>query len=301
MSLIDGDHHNVFKEFSELIQIHQASIVDRIHAHEPTNRFTSDAWTGDGSNGLTRVIQDGSVVDKGAVSTSYIHSGVLSPARAKTMKARGVSVPNDGRYNAAALSLVLHTRNPHVPTFRSDVRMFQVLDSSGSVIDTWLGGGADLTPYVLYDSDVSAFHAQLRSLCEEWSMDYGGMKKHCDEYFYIPCRQEHRGVGGIFFDDLPADGRGMGFVDGLVKGWMDVWLDGIREKDWQLIRRGRYLEFNLLYDRGVAFGLMKENPRTEGILVSAPPEIKWRYNHEIEKGGNEERLMEVLKAPRDWV
>ena len=122
MSLIDGDHHNVFKEFSELIQIHQASIVDRIHAHEPTNRFTSDAWTGDGSNGLTRVIQDGSVVDKGAVSTSYIHSGVLSPARAKTMKARGVSVPNDGRYNAAALSLVLHTRNPHVPTFRSDVR-----------------------------------------------------------------------------------------------------------------------------------------------------------------------------------
>jgi hypothetical protein len=122
ISLIDGDHHDVLKEFSEMIEIYQASIVDRIHAHEPTSQFTSDSWTGDGSRGLTRVIQDGTVVDKGAVSTSYINSGVLSPGRAKTMKARGVNVPDDGRYNAAALSLVLHTRNPHVPTFRSDVR-----------------------------------------------------------------------------------------------------------------------------------------------------------------------------------
>ena len=121
--------------------------------------------------------------------------------------------------------------------------MFQVLDSDGSVVDTWLGGGADLTPYVLYESDVSAFHSQLRSLCAEWDMDYDGMKKNCDEYFYIPCRKEHRGVGGIFFDDIPADGRGMGFVDGLVKSWMDVWLDHIVEErqrvEWTEVRNKR--------------------------------------------------------------
>lgn len=121
--------------------------------------------------------------------------------------------------------------------------MFQVLDSDGLVVDTWLGGGADLTPYVLYESDVSAFHSQLRSLCAEWDMDYDGMKKNCDEYFYIPCRKEHRGVGGIFFDDIPADGRGMGFVDGLVKSWMDVWLDHIVEErqrvEWTEVRTKR--------------------------------------------------------------
>ena len=178
----------------------------------------------------------------------------------------------------------------------------------------WFGGGADLTPYYLFDEDVSEFHGRYKSLCNQHFKDdgvtYDQMKAMCDEYFFIPARKEHRGTGGIFFDDMDATPQTLDFVQDVAKSWMPSWL-GIVEKrnslpyteqqrKWQLLRRGRYLEFNLLYDRGVRFGLVSPNPRIEGIMVSAPPLIAWEYNHEIAEGSEEDRLMQILKSPKKW-
>lgn len=181
----------------------------------------------------------------------------------------------------------------------------------------WFGGGSDLTPYYLIDDDITSFHMNLKSMCNahfppnnEYKLSYAQMKQNCDEYFYLPARSEHRGTGGIFFDDLPATQSSFDFVKDVAEGWMPSWLPIVernkekeysdQQKQWQCLRRGRYLEFNLLYDRGVKFGLANANPRVEGVMVSAPPMIAYEYNHVVEKGSEEERLMEVLKRPRDW-
>jgi coproporphyrinogen III oxidase len=197
-----------------------------------------------------------------------------------------------------------------VPTFRSDVRIFFVQSEESKM--AWFGGGADLTPYYLFDEDVTFFHDMYRDLCrnnqEEFS--YEALKEICDDYFYLPARSEHRGTGGIFFDDMEATPEAINFVKGVAKAWMPSWLPIVekrrntpfteQQKQWQLLRRGRYLEFNLLYDRGVKFGLANANPRVEGVMVSAPPLIAWEYNHKIEEGSEEARLMEILKIPKKW-
>ena len=159
----------------------------------------------------------------------------------------------------------------------------------------------------------------MKNLCDSHScdgdigehIDYAKMKQACDDYFYLPARSEHRGVGGLFFDDMPACDDTFSFVCGVVDSWMPSWFPIIdkrqpleytqKQREWQLLRRGRYLEFNLLYDRGVKFGLANANPRVEGVMVSAPPLIAWEYNHAIEEGSEEERLMKILKKPIDWV
>lgn len=182
----------------------------------------------------------------------------------------------------------------------------------------WFGGGSDLTPYYLIDDDIVSFHTHLKSMCDahfppnnQYNLSYEKMKQNCDDYFYLPARSEHRGTGGIFFDDLPATPSTFDFVKGVAEGWMPSWLPIVernkdkeyseQQKQWQCLRRGRYLEFNLLYDRGVKFGLANANPRVEGVMVSAPPMIAFEYNHHIEEGTDEERLVKVLKKPRDWV
>jgi coproporphyrinogen III oxidase len=194
----------------------------------------------------------------------------------------------------------------------------------------FIKGGADLTPYYLFDEDITSFHEKMKSLCDSHSnsvhdnndgdhdddhdselINYQKMKKSCDDYFYLPARSEHRGVGGIFFDDLPASQRTLAFVKDVCSSWMPSWFPIIekrqpldyteQQRNWQLLRRGRYLEFNLLYDRGVKFGLANANPRVEGVMVSAPPLIAWEYNHVIEDGSEEDRLMKILKTPIDWV
>ena len=142
------------------------------------------------------------------------------------MKDRGLNVPDDALYNAAALSLVLHTTSPLIPTFRSDVRMFQAVDGgSKEVTETWIGGGCDLTPYVHSPEEWSEWHGGVKVVCDAWGMEYGDMKVKCDEYFYIPCRKEHRGVGGVFFDEIMADEKGLGFAEGLVESWMPGWME----------------------------------------------------------------------------
>jgi coproporphyrinogen III oxidase len=190
----------------------------------------------------------------------------------------------------------------------------------------WFGGGSDLTPYYLIDRDVIDFHAHLKDMCdrhfpppkkssgdddEHDPLSYRGMKRSCDEYFYLPARAEHRGTGGIFFDDVPASPSSACFVEDVARGWMPSWLPIVHrnrdvlyteeQRHWQCLRRGRYLEFNLLYDRGVRFGLANANPRVEGVMVSAPPVIAYDYNHVPSPGGEEERLLGILKEPRDWV
>ena len=210
--------------------------------------------------------------------------------------------------------MVLHSKSPMIPTFRSDVRIFWVQSANGQE-KAWFGGGADLTPYYLDEKDIRSFHQMYSNLCskhlqEHPSFSYASMKQACDDYFFLPCRQEHRGTGGIFFDDLPVDEDSMEFVKGVVTTWMPSWLpiaalhraDSFTDdqKQWQLLRRGRYLEFNLLYDRGVKFGLANANPRVEGVMVSAPPMIAFEYNHKVEENSAEAALLKVLKEPKDW-
>jgi coproporphyrinogen III oxidase len=344
----------IFEVFTQFLIHHQTSMIADIEQADGSGvQFSTDGWgafTDDNksddttkSGGITRVIQGGNVVEKGACSLTIIRSGVLTADRAATIRGRQQQETNnhfDGKmlvvkegdtYSAAALSVVLHTRNPFVPTFRSDVRIFLVKSSAvqpGRMDEgeddlksvAWFGGGSDLTPYYLIDQDIIDFHTHLKKMCDdhfllptnnEFNQSYRQMKQSCDEYFYLPARSEHRGTGGIFFDDLPATTSTYNFVEDVARGWMPSWLPIVKknknreysdeEKHWQCLRRGRYLEFNLLYDRGVKFGLASANPRVEGVMVSAPPMIAFDYKHTPKVGSEEERLLKILKNPKDWV
>lgn len=238
---------------------------------------------------MTRVIQGGAVVEKGACSLTLIRGGVLTADRAATIRARNddVDIQPGDTYAAAALSMVLHSRSPNVPTFRSDVRVFVVQSENDGEIDedgeehgdhktslAWFGGGADLTPYVLFEGDVKFFHGCYRDLCSRClpqssydssssssSFSYESMKKACDDYFYLPARREYRGTGGIFFDDMESSESSLEFTKEVVKAWMPSWIPIVEkrqpldyteeQKQWQLLRRGRYLEFNLVRLGGI--------------------------------------------------
>ena len=310
----------IFFDFVEFLKETQKSFIQEIEEMDGSGKkFSRDTWgvfdenfeENSLSGGITRVIQGGDVIEKGACSLTLIRRGVLSAERAAAIRSRQDLDINPGDvYSAAALSIVLHSRSPMVPTFRSDVRIFFVESDQSTM--AWFGGGADLTPYYLFDEDVIFFHNIYRDLCinnpKEFS--YQALKQHCDDYFYLPARSEHRGTGGIFFDDMEATPEAMEFVKGVANSWLPSWRPIVekrrktkfteKQKEWQLLRRGRYLEFNLLYDRGVKFGLANANPRVEGVMVSAPPLIAWEYNHKIEEGSEEERLMKILKEPIDW-
>jgi coproporphyrinogen III oxidase len=356
--------HEIFQNFVTFLQIKQSEIISALEEADPTTKFSLDKWgyflnehemrngttassstnssttasSTTRSGGITRVLQGGSLVEKGAVSLTIIEQAVLSQERAKAIRARSAEDVCEGDvYSAAALSIVLHTRSPMVPTFRSDVRIFLVQTNSTTTgsnddrrqekknhnntsipVDTmaWFGGGADLTPYYIFEEDIQLFHQTYRIVCDRHFQNngktYREMKKLCDDYFYLPARREHRGTGGIFFDDLIATESSLQFAMDVVNSWMPSWLDTIverrkslpytdQQRQWQLLRRGRYLEFNLLYDRGVRFGLAGENPRVEGVMVSAPPLIAFAYNHRVDKDSEEEKLIHILKEPRDWL
>lgn len=277
--------------------------------------FCYDSWERDAPTkgfGITRVLEGGELLEKAACSVSIIH-GVLTPERAQAMSSRGRANidPQGGQsYSAAAMSLVFHTASPLVPTFRADVRYLEVAEEG------WFGGGADLTPYYLNDQDIAEFHRFYKNICDRYDPQaYLRFKKWADDYFYIPMRKEHRGVGGIFFDDLDRLGNGEGeaknveaFVRDIALGFMPSFLPIAerrgrlpfteQQRSWQLMRRGRYLEFNLLYDRGVKFGL--SGGRVESIMVSAPPLVSWTYSHVPKEGSEEDRLIQLLRNPRDW-
>jgi coproporphyrinogen III oxidase len=287
----------VYDYFTDL----QARIVSALEKADG-KAFSRDSWDRpEGGGGITRVIEEGNVFERGGVNLSRVHGNRLPPsATAARPQLAGQA------YEAMGVSLVLHPRNPYCPTVHLNVRFFSAGDT------WWFGGGMDLTPYYGFEEDARHFHAACRQALERSGPNYyPRFKRWCDEYFHLKHRNEPRGIGGIFFDDL-AD-RDLEFSFGLVRSVGDAFLGaylpilekrrntpfGQRERDFQLYRRGRYVEFNLVYDRGTLFGL-QSGGRTESILMSLPPHAAWRYDWQPAPGSPEEKLYTDFLKPRDW-
>jgi coproporphyrinogen III oxidase len=276
----------------------QDRIVREIEAVDG-GRFHEDAWERPGGGGgRTRVLSDGAVFEKAGVNFSAVH-GELGEEAARTL-------PGEGRaFFATGLSLVLHPASPRVPSVHAN---FRYMERGGR---WWFGGGSDLTPYVLIEEDARHFHGAWKRVCDRHDPAfYPRFKRWCDEYFFLPHRGEARGVGGIFFDHLEGDlERLFAFWREAGEAFLDAYLPivarrrgepyGPSEREFQLLRRGRYVEFNLLHDRGTLFGL-KTAGRTESILMSLPPLVRWPYDFRPAPGSPEARLEEVLRHPRDW-
>ncbi|MSP60631.1 MAG: oxygen-dependent coproporphyrinogen oxidase [Myxococcales bacterium] len=289
----------VENEAAEFFRSIQDSICAGLEEEDGTARFRTDAWERPGGGGgLTRVLVDGTVFEKAGVNTSTVH-GDLQPEFA-------AHLPGDGlTFFAAGVSLVLHPKSPMVPTVHANFRCIR----RGAAL--WFGGGADLTPYYPQREDAVHFHRVWKERCDRHDRDfYNRFKKWCDEYFYLPHRREARGVGGIFFDHLMRDPvRDLAFVRDLGEGFLPAYRPivqrrrgdpfGERERQFQLLRRGRYVEFNLLHDRGTTFGL-KTDGRVESILMSLPPLVRWEYDAQFAPGTPEAALGDWLK-PQDWL
>jgi coproporphyrinogen III oxidase len=278
--------------------------------------FATDAWErAEGGGGISRVIEDSHVFERAGVLFSHVTGNHLPPTASATRPGMA------GRsFEAMGVSLVLHPRNPHVPTVHLNVRCFIAAPRAGAAPESpdgmpvwWFGGGMDLTPYYGVDEDVVHFHATCKSALAPFGPDYHPrFKKACDQYFFLKHRGEARGIGGIFFDDFSEIGFEKSFA--LTRSVGDAFLDAYlpivrrnvdrpyseRERDFQAYRRGRYVEFNLVFDRGTLFGL-QSGGRTESILVSMPPIVKWRYNWQPEAGSPEARLYEHYLPAREWV
>jgi coproporphyrinogen III oxidase len=270
-------------------------------------RFIEDAWSRPaGGGGRTRVLREGALFEQAGVNFSLVHGDKLPPsATAHRPELSG------GGFIATGVSLVLHPRNPYVPTTHANVRYFEA-QKEGMEPVWWFGGGFDLTPFYPFDEDVRHWHTVARDVCAPFGADvYPRYKKWCDDYFYLKHRSETRGVGGLFYDDLNDGGfeLSFAFMQAIGHGFLDAYLPiverrkstpyGEREREFQLYRRGRYVEFNLVYDRGTLFGL-QSGGRTESILMSLPPRVRFEYAYQPEEGSAEARLAEYLK-PREWI
>ncbi|MCP5142604.1 MAG: oxygen-dependent coproporphyrinogen oxidase [Chromatiales bacterium] len=287
----------------------QDRICTALEGQEPGARFIEDAWdNANGGGGRTRAIEGGEVLEKGGVNFSHVFGSNLPPsatANRPQLAGRG--------FQAMGVSLVIHPRNPYVPTSHANVRFF-IAEKEGEAPVWWFGGGFDLTPYYANRDDVIHWHRTARDLCTPFGDEvYPRFKNWCDEYFFLKHRQEPRGIGGLFYDDLNEWGfeRTFAFMQAVGNGYIDAYLPivearknhpyGERERDFQAYRRGRYVEFNLVYDRGTLFGLQSGAGRTESILMSLPPEVKWRYNWRPEAGTPEAELYETYLKPTDWL
>jgi len=274
-------------------------------------KFIEDQWQrAEGGGGKTRVISGGNVFEKGGVNTSVVF-GNVSDVMKTQLKIDGT------KWFACGLSLVLHPYNPFVPTVHCNYRMFELYNEKNEVIDRWFGGGTDLTPYYLFEEDAKHFHQTYKNVCDEFDLSfYPIFKKNCDDYFVNTHRNnERRGIGGIFYDyQKPSENKNVNFWMNFSKACGDAFLPAYlpivekrkicsftdKNKYWQEIRRGRYVEFNLIHDRGTLFGL-KTNGRTESILMSLPPTVRFEYNYQPEKGSEEEKLLQACLQPREWV
>lgn len=277
----------------------QRELCDALERLDGGASFSADRWERPGGGGgLSRVLQDGPVLEKAGVNVSDVHGELPRRLAAK--------LPGGGaEFAAAGLSVVVHPRSPMVPTAHMNVRFV----ARGGACS--FGGGADLTPYYLFEEDCVRFHRALRDLCERRAPGrHAALKRAADDYFYLPHRGEHRGVGGIFFDDLGGElAAQLAFVSELPRAFLDAYAPivqarrehpfGEAERRWQEIRRGRYVEFNLVLDRGTGFGL-ETGGRTESILMSLPPRVRFPYDHRPEPGSREATLVEVLRRARDW-
>ena len=286
----------------------QDTICDAFEQADGTARFTGAELPGErGGLARPRVLSDGPVFERAAVNFSHT-SGARMPAAATARRPEleGAS------FEAVSISLIVHPRNPFVPTTHANVRFF-IADAAATEPVWWFGGGFDLTPYYGFEEDAVHWHRTARAACEPFGAEvYPRLKKRCDEYFHLRHRGEPRGIGGLFFDDLdrPSFDHCFGLMRSVGDHLLPAYLPiverrkdhpyGERERNFQLYRRGRYVEFNLLYDRGTRFGLQASG-RVESILASLPPLVRWNYDWSPEPGSPEERLMTEFLVPRDWL
>jgi len=303
----------VFRErWVQFIHALQDTICAAIEKTDRGAVFMEDLWerSENGGGGKSRIIENGQVFEKGGVNSSVVH-GTVSDAMRTQLKIEG------SRWFACGLSLVLHPLNPYIPTVHANWRYFELYDEADKMIDRWFGGGTDLTPYYLFKEDAIHFHTTLKDTLDPFGRElYPQYKKACDSYFANHHRnQEMRGIGGIFYDYLrpidEEDANGMfAFQEANGNAFLKAYLPlvekrkgfsfGENEIRWQEIRRGRYVEFNLIHDRGTLFGL-KTNGRTESILMSLPPRARWIYNYQPPAGTAEDELLQACLHPREWI
>lgn len=284
----------------------QKHICERIAEADGSGTFIEDPWQREGGGGgLSRVLTDGFVLEKAGVNFSEV-SGELSPPMKRSLKIEGAD-----RFFATGVSIVMHPNNPHVPIIHMNIRYFELNDGSW-----WFGGGIDLTPHYVNTAQAAYFHRQLKVVCDKYHPQwYSEMKKKADDYFFIPHRNETRGIGGIFYDHLRESeeiSKEQIFQFSLDLGYIfpeiyTALIDQNRgrkataaERDWQLLRRGRYVEFNLVYDRGTRFGLLS-NGRTESILMSLPRDARWLYDFQPQPGSAEAKTLHFLRKDIDWI
>ncbi len=310
--------HELFDEAAGFFRALQEEITSELERLErdcsvfgnsgPAAKFIEDNWTAEsrvlsGGGGRSRILENGRIFERAGVNFSDVR-GEFSEEMAKSMPGAPGA---DRTFRASGISLVLHPTSPRIPTVHAN---FRVIQRGASL---WFGGGADLTPYYLVREDAEHFHTVWRDVCKRHTgaADYARFKKTCDEYFYLPHRGECRGIGGIFYDYLTDNPGGLlaftrdagrqflpAYVPIVERHSADAW--GERERNYQLWRRGRYVEFNLIHDRGTIFG-MKTGGRAESILMSLPPLVRWTYNWKPEPGSPEEEMLMVLKSPVEWI
>ncbi|MBC6414350.1 MAG: oxygen-dependent coproporphyrinogen oxidase [Chromatiales bacterium] len=286
----------------------QSRLCRVLSQFEENASFTEDPWHSKLGKGRTHIFSGGQVLERAGVNFSYVHGDKLPPAALSETAARSV----DGAFEATGISIVVHPLNPHVPTVHCNLRFFK-LDDTANVSHWWFGGGYDLTPYYPYREDVVDWHRAAHSACAPFGDDvYNRYKKWCDEYFYIKHRAETRGVGGLFFDNLNEWGfdKCFSFMRSIGDSFATIYPVIVdrryqtphdkRQREFQLYRRGRYVEFNLVYDRGTLFGL-QSGGRVESILMSLPPQVRWHYDWQPEHGSAEEDLYVNYLKPRDWL
>ncbi len=300
-------NQNQFDQVVSFLKSLQDDICQELEAVETNGRFKQDVWEHEaGGGGRTRVLT-GEVFEQAGVNFSHVIGDEL-PAAATAKRPEMVGQG----FEASGVSLVVHPDNPFIPTSHANVRVFRTVPKNGEEAQWWFGGGFDLTPYYPFEEDVRHWHQVAYDVCQPFGEGvYARYKKWCDDYFYLKHRGETRGVGGLFFDDLNEWGfeQSFAFIQAIGHAYIDAYLPLVKKhqnsvfddehKQFQKYRRGRYVEFNLVYDRGTLFGL-QSGGRTESILMSLPPEVSYRYNYQPEPGTQEARLMEFLK-PQDWL
>ncbi|MEJ2042330.1 MAG: oxygen-dependent coproporphyrinogen oxidase [Reinekea sp.] len=301
-----------FKFDVEPIKNYLLSLQDQISQHleqaDGKGRFGEESWQRPGGGGgRSRVIENGALLEKGGVGFSHVMGDQLPPSATQHRPELA-----GARWQAMGVSLVMHPENPFVPTSHMNVRMF-VAEKDGIAPVWWFGGGYDLTPYYGFDEDCIHWHQTAKNACEPFGQEvYPRFKRWCDEYFYLKHRDEPRGIGGIFYDDLNEWDfeTTFSFMQSIGNSYLPAYLPILQKRremawnqanrDWQEYRRGRYVEFNLVFDRGTIFGL-QTGGRTESILMSLPPHVQWKYNYQPELGSEEARLTEYYLTNRDWI
>ncbi|CAI8335710.1 MAG: Oxygen-dependent coproporphyrinogen-III oxidase [Flavobacterium sp. SCGC AAA160-P02] len=297
-------------QFYQYIESLQNNITSTLEEMDGAAKFEEDIWQREeGGGGITRIIENGAIFEKGGVNISAVH-GELPETLRKQFRVK------EADFYACGLSLVIHPKNPMIPTVHANWRYFEMYDKKGNCVTRWFGGGQDLTPYYLFEEDAIHFHTICKQSCDKFDLNfYPRFKKSCDNYFWNTHRNEARGIGGLFFDYLKETKEfsiqdRFDFVSEIGNHFLESYAPIVKKrremsytkehKDWQEIRRGRYVEFNLVHDRGTLFGL-KTNGRIESILMSLPPVVQWKYNYQLKENSEETKLVEILKNPKDWI